>query len=262
MKLVVERLIMPRLACVFSLSLKLALLFGLSSSIKGLKFGQTHSIRSGMIPKTRGGIATAGNFQQMDQLRKFKSSPSSSSSLRIQSVENTDVVDVSLSSTASISSKLLELFGTGGGQSHNGRKELHNEGAKRKFSDPQMWTHLFFVAAAIPSYVNHVFDLFTLLAIVTPLSLAYHYVYEKPGFLAQVEGVCAKLLFIYGAAQMFHAPSKALLLTEIFFLLGTFAIFVFTNIKPRLYDPWHCLLHIVPSLWCIVVGLNHKPLLF
>lgn len=168
--------------------------------------------------------------------------------------------------STSSSSKLLELFtgvgATGGGQSHNGREELHLQGAKRKLYDPQMWTHLFFVAAAVPSYVNRVYDLFTLLAVVTPLSLAYHYVYERPGLLAKVEGICAKLLFIYGTVQMLHAPSKLLFLVETGFLLATVAIFVFTNINPRLYDPWHCFLHIVPSLWCIVVGMNHKSLLF
>lgn len=260
---------MLRIACVFSL---LLFVFGLLSYTEGLSLGRVLSTQCRPNFQTRWGTTSLPKFQQQtNNLSRFRiKCPSYSSLLRIHSIEDSDVVNIDTPSAAAATtttpSKLLELFtgvgATGGGQSHNGREELHNMGAKRKFSDPQMWTHLFFVAAAIPSYINHVYDLFALLAVVTPLSLAYHYIYEKPGLLAQIEGICAKLLFVYGAAQMFHAPSKSLLLTETGFLLGTIAIFIFTNIKPRLYDPWHCLLHIVPSLWCIVVGLNHKPLFF
>jgi len=35
---------------------------------------------------------------------------------------------------------------TGGGQSHSGRDVLHASGARRIWTDPQMWTHVFLAA--------------------------------------------------------------------------------------------------------------------
>ena len=265
---------MLRIVWGFSIGYLAVVLFDASLFTQGLSFGIMPSTQYKVNARARW-QSTGSKIHQICTSNRFKYGPVSSSSVsfRMHASDNQGATDAPSSSefsssatTVSTSSKLLELFtgagATGGGQMHNGREELHLRGVTRKFSDPQMWTHLFFVAAAIPSYVNHVFDLFMLLATVTPLSLAYHYVYEKPGLLAQIEGTFAKFLFIYGAIQMFHAPSKMLLLVETGFLLATIAIFVFTNIKPRFYDPWHCLLHIVPSLWCMVVGYNHKPLVF
>jgi hypothetical protein len=49
------------------------------------------------------------------------------------------------------------------------------------------------------------YDMFLLLALTTPLSILYHLTYEKPGTLAKAEGICAKLLYAYGAVQIFYA---------------------------------------------------------
>jgi len=109
------------------------------------------------------------------------------------------------------------------------------------------------------------------------LSLIYHFKYEKPGILAQIEGAFAKLLFIYGVAQLFFAvsllrfcsvlffifspqPSSILFGSEMLLFALTLVIFIITNVWSKLYDPWHCLLHIIPSLWMIVVSLYHEPL--
>jgi hypothetical protein len=38
--------------------------------------------------------------------------------------------------------------------------------------------------------------------IITPLSLSYHHSYEKPGSIAQVEGIAAKVAFLIGLSQV------------------------------------------------------------
>ena len=149
---------------------------------------------------------------------------------------------------------------TGGGQSHNGRAELHKTGATRKYTDPQMWTHVFFVLAGVLAFQRSMWDLLLLLTVVTPMSLLYHRTYEKPGFLAKAEGISAKVLFVYGTMQIFAAPTMTLKLIEFSFFLATVGVFVYTNLHNDLYDPWHCLMHVVPSAWSAVVAVTHVPL--
>ena len=176
--------------------------------------------------------------------------------------------DLQMSESSGIEKKALKHFAslmmgvgaTGGGQTHNGRAELHEAGAKRRLADPQMWTHLFFVMAGLMAFQNGIWDLLLLLTVVTPLSILYHHTYEKPGRLAQAEGVSAKILFIYGTLQILAAPTPALKYAELTFFLATVSIFVYTNLRNDLYDPWHCLMHVVPSAWSAVVAATHTPL--
>ena len=150
---------------------------------------------------------------------------------------------------------------TSGGQSSGNRIALHAANAKRKWSDPYMWTHIFFLINGLAAYQNEVFDLFLLTLITAPLSVWYHYSYEKPGKLAQLEGIAAKALFVYGVVQIFYAPSLSLIIAEIFMLIFTVVIFLGTNLKPHLYDTYHCLMHIIPPIWATIVALYHTPLL-
>lgn len=101
-----------------------------------------------------------------------------------------------------------------------------------------------------------------LICIVIPLSTSYHYTYEQPGIVAQVEAVSAKALFAYGFMQMFDSsvPMEILIL-EVLLLLFTVFIFVYTNIHVQMYDPWHCLLHVASAIWCILVSSYHGPLI-
>ena len=46
-------------------------------------------------------------------------------------------------------SLLTGIDAKGGGQTHNGRAELHSKNMKRKIYDPQMWTHIFFVLGGL-----------------------------------------------------------------------------------------------------------------
>ena len=157
-------------------------------------------------------------------------------------------------------SAFTRLF-TSGGQSSGNRLALHAVNAKRKWSDPYMWTHIFFVMNGIAAYQNKVFDLFLLTLITAPLSVWYHYSYEKPGKLAQIEGIAAKALFTYGVVQIFRAPNVSLVIAEIFMLIFTVVIFLGTNLKPHLYDSYHCLMHIVPPIWATIVAMAHTPLI-
>ena len=157
---------------------------------------------------------------------------------------------------------LLRLLLPGEGQSFGDRAALQARGATRGWLDVQIWTHGFFFIPMFLALKNHLVDLFVLLAVTTPLSLLYHYTFERPGVLTQLEGVAAKLLFLYGVAQLFHAPSTAALAAETVLFLGTVAVFIATNLKQQWYDPYHCLLHVVPALWAAVVAATHKPLFF
>jgi hypothetical protein len=160
-------------------------------------------------------------------------------------------------SKRNILSQVLNLLKPGEGQLQQvGR----GEGARRTFADPQMWTHIFFLIGAFTAFRYKLYDLFILTLVTTPLSLAYHYSYEKPGRLAQTEGLAAKSLFIYGLIQIFRAPNTYLMMVECIFLCLTVVIFVMTNLQPKLYDPFHCLMHVVPPLWITLVALTHSPL--
>ena len=123
-----------------------------------------------------------------------------------------------------------------------------------------MWTHIFFVIAGWVAFQRGLFDLLFVTMIMVPLSLLYHYFYEKPGILTQLEGISAKLLFLYALCQIFFAPSTIIFSLELFFLFVTVFIYVITNIKKDYYDPWHCFMHIIPSFWSIIVSMYHKPL--
>mmetsp|Transcript_7966 Transcript_7966/g.13222 ORF Transcript_7966/g.13222 Transcript_7966/m.13222 type:complete len:222 (-) Transcript_7966:177-842(-) len=147
------------------------------------------------------------------------------------------------------------------GQFHNAEK--HRQGLTRKLSDPKIWTHAFFVIAGICSFQNKIYELVILLGIMTPLSVAYHMRYEKPGKVAKVESVAAKLLFVYGVTQWLRSPrsmSTSLRFLETALMASTAAVYVSTNAVKSLYEPWHFLMHVIPSVWAVLVACNHSPL--
>eukprot|EP01038_Epipyxis_sp_PR26KG_P009442 gene9442-12723_t len=155
------------------------------------------------------------------------------------------------------------LFQSSAGKKFGDRVKYHENGTYRKWSDHQIWSHLFFVIAGVVSYTHNVYELFILLAIVTPLSVQYHRTYEKPGLIAGIEGVMAKVLFFYGCAQLFYIPNTIprLIVIKLILFLSTVTVFLITNMFPDLYDPWHSLMHVFPALWALIVGLYHKPFL-
>eukprot|EP00981_Chlorochromonas_danica_P004469 scaffold902_cov254-Ochromonas_danica.AAC.15 len=158
--------------------------------------------------------------------------------------------------------ELVRLFmPVGYGMDHGDRFDLHLVKARRHPSDPHLWTHAFFLLPLIVSAKRGLFDLFILLAILTPLSLIYHIRFEKPGKLASLEGLVAKLLFLYGLGQLYLATSLPLLMAEAALALLTILCFVLTNLKKELYDPWHSGMHIFPSCWALLAALYHPPLL-
>ena len=157
--------------------------------------------------------------------------------------------------------RLTSLLSPGEGQSYGNRAALHAANTKRNLSDPQMWTHIFFVINGFIAFQNKLYDLFLLTLITAPLSFMYHYSYEKPGKLAQFEGTAAKALFTYGLVQILRAPTAFLTFTESLMLSLTVIIFVATNLKPKLYESYHCFMHIIPPIWATIVALTHTPLL-
>ena len=187
--------------------------------------------------------------------------------LTMSSIDTSTQQEVTGASTTSTAIKedkltqLLRLLLPGEGQSYGNRATLHAVNAKRGLLDPQMWTHVFFFQSMFFSYHARLMDLFILLSITTPLSLMYHYTYEKPGRLAQLEGIAAKALFLYGVVQLFYAPTLIIRTVEFILFLLTIVIFIGTNFQKSLYEPWHCLMHVVPTIWATVVAVAHKPLI-
>lgn len=165
---------------------------------------------------------------------------------------------------STVSTVLKDLFlmilPIGLGQESSSRTSKLENNERRKVNHVFMWTHVFLVMATIVSYMNQVYDLFGILFIVTPLSFVYHYMYERPGIVAKVEGFFAKLLWIYGALQIVAAPSATLIGIELVFCTLTLCTFFITNFKKQYYDPYHSLMHVIPSIWCIIVALTHQPL--
>jgi hypothetical protein len=161
----------------------------------------------------------------------------------------------------SILQKLVGLLHPGEGQRFGDRQTFHAIGSFRSIFDTQIYTHIPFLYAIYLAFANHLYDLFLLLTLVIPLSVAYHLTYERPGLLAQVEGFMAKMLFLYGLVQIPLAKSITLLALELVFLVITAIVFVSTNIyKETLYDSWHWLMHVVPAFWAILVAAYHSPI--
>ena len=143
------------------------------------------------------------------------------------------------------------------------RRELHDRGATRNLLDWQLVSHLPFAFAGACAGLNGIVELSLLAGATLILSILYHWNYEKPGNLCAVEGICAKLLFIYGFVQLFRAPSPMVLAMELLCLITTTLTFVVTNSHKNLYDHWHPLgMHIVPSAWGLLVAFFHAPFFF
>jgi len=175
------------------------------------------------------------------------------------------IIKTRMSNTNSISSKVKSILLQRGsiGQIQGNRIHYHKTGAKRSLNDHFIWSHIFLVIGSMTAFYKKTFELSVLIAVTTILSTLYHFEYEKPSRLAKLEGMSAKVLFIYGACQtILKAPSISLsiLLIELLLLFTTLSFFLLTNIYPELYDKYHCFgLHIVPSFWAIVVAVWHKP---
>ena len=150
---------------------------------------------------------------------------------------------------------------TPAGQVYGNRIELHSQGVRRAWNDKMMWSHMFFLAASFYSYQCRIYELFLLNTLTTILSFFYHWQYEKPGILAKLEGISAKLLFSYGVIQLFHAPSTTIAFLEAGCLSLTLLVFLWTNLNKQLYEPYHFFMHIVPPIWTIIVSMFHSPLL-
>lgn len=157
--------------------------------------------------------------------------------------------------------KVLMLLRPGDGQLHGNRRDLHLLCAQRDICDPQMWTHAFLFIAALVAGFNGLNDLCTLLTITAPLSTMYHLDFEKPGFIAKMEGFIAKVTFVYGIIQMFLAPTMLLFICEFAILVIILIIFIGTNVCKEYYEPWHCLMHVVPAVWAVLVSFTHTPLI-
>lgn len=125
--------------------------------------------------------------------------------------------------------------------------------ARRKVTDPHMWTH----AAFLPALALAVTEppdppLAAWLVAITVLSLLYHHNHERPGALAALEGLCAKGFFVYGAARI---PGSAFAAAYAACMCLTAGTFCATMCWPWLYDGIHPLgQHVVPGVWAALAA--------
>lgn len=160
-----------------------------------------------------------------------------------------------------INKAMSHLFKAGNGQTYGVRDNFHAMDKKRALGDIQMWTHIFLVGDGIISLQYNNIEVLLLTLLVGPLSFLYHYSYEKPSVLARIESISAKSAFIYGIAQISNAPTDRLSEIETILCISTAAIYITTNIKKELYDPWHSLMHVIPPLWVGIIASSHTQLL-
>ena len=161
----------------------------------------------------------------------------------------------------SILTRLLLLLKPGEGQLYGNRADLHLKCATRSVCDPQIWTHLCLFSASLVALNSELYDMFTLLALTTPLSTLYHFNFEKPGIVAKAEGILAKLMFTYGVIQLFRAPNLSVLVIELVLLALVLFVFIGTNLCKKYYEPWHCFMHVIPAVWAVVLATYHTPLI-
>ena len=157
------------------------------------------------------------------------------------------------------------LLNPGQGQAFTAeRRELHALNERRAWMDIMVLpSHAPMLASSWCSLSNGVVELGLLSFVTLVLSVLYHRRFEAPGKLCTAEGITAKILFVYGVLQMPRAPSLMLFRAELLCAVGTAAFFVVTNAWKKLYDSFHPLgLHIIPAVWCAIVGLNHAPFFF
>ena len=135
----------------------------------------------------------------------------------------------------------------------------------RKWSDPQVSSHIFFVPGLLLSFGlsgTFLLELGILQSIVLILSLLNHLNYERPGILSEVERFSARLLFVYGMVQLCHSPTVGLLLVNVVCAVLTVTITLFTNMHSQYWEQLHWVgLHLVPGGWSTVVALNHHHLI-
>ena len=135
--------------------------------------------------------------------------------------------------------------------------------ATRGQHDFMVWSHFFFVPPLVLSARYGVYELCLLQSAVMCLSVAYHVNYERPGLLAQFEGIAAKLLFIYGLAQLVQVPNMELMAIEASLSSVAVGLFILTNVRKDLYETVHPVgLHCIPGIWASVVACTHQPFFF
>lgn len=138
----------------------------------------------------------------------------------------------------------------------------------RPWHDRQIWTHVFFVPGLLVAW-SRVAELFCLLVVVLVLSIMNHANFERPGMLSNVEGACAKALYVYGTVQMLVAPdvvARALQMLGFVLTSGVHAHLCLSQAYERdhaTWYRWHPIgLHVVPGLWTCVTACLNAPLYF
>lgn len=124
-----------------------------------------------------------------------------------------------------------------------------------------------FLVAISLAFSRGVYEICAVVVPVVVLSITYHKNHEKYGWVSIVDGVCAKMLFVYKIAHMqqIYANMASMKIFACMLALSitttTAHVFTYINRQPHMYELVHPIgLHVLPGVWCILVAIYCPPL--
>ena len=135
----------------------------------------------------------------------------------------------------------------------------------RRWTDFHVTSHIPFVCVVVVAVYKRFYEIAVLVTLVLATSIPYHLANERRTTVSYVDNCTAFTLSMYGNVQLFFSPSALILGINI--SLGTAAgvIFIlgYTATFAPYYDCIHPIgLHIIPAIWCTIVVLFQRPLIF
>ena len=131
----------------------------------------------------------------------------------------------------------------------------------RSLLDYHIWSHIFFVFGFFTALYTGLYELAALVLPVIIFSVWFHIRAERPGIIADVDRLFARILFVYGTIQIFYSPTSIELAVETLMAILTVGIWRITIQWPIYNERYHPLgLHVIPGLWTCLVAWRHPTL--
>jgi len=142
---------------------------------------------------------------------------------------------------------------------------LHDAHRNRDWADFHVISHVPFACVVALAMYKQFYEIAVLITLVLATSIPYHIGFERRTMISYFDNFTAFTLSMYGNVQLFFSPSGLIL--GINLSLGTVGGIIFilgyTTAFAPYYDYMHPVgLHIIPAIWCTVVVLFQRPLLF
>jgi len=143
--------------------------------------------------------------------------------------------------------------------------DQNESSATRECTDFQITSHIPFVLVFLLSIYMRFYEMTVLVGLLLISSTLYHYGAEKRTWISYVDNCTAFTLSMYGNVQLFFSPSLQILAINLSLGITSATIFVlgYTAACTPYYAYLHPLgLHILPAVWCAIVVVFQKPLVF